>query len=62
MSVSKEELIKILREELRRTLLEAFIELVPYIDEEEQEEIEEVLGRTSDYREVDFEDWNPSGG
>ena len=31
------------------TLPEAFMELVPYVDEGEQEELEEILGRPSDY-------------
>ena len=44
------------------TLPEAFMELVPYVDEGEQEELEEILGRPSDYEESDFEDWDPSGG
>ena len=60
LGVSVEELRRIVREEVRKALLEALMELVPPVDEEEQREIERVAGRPSDYREEDFVEW--SGG
>ncbi len=60
MAVSVEELRRIVREEVRRALLEALIELLPSVGEDEQREIEEVAGKPSDYREEEFMDW--SGG
>lgn len=49
---------KIVREEVRRALLEALIELLPYVDEEEQKEVEKLAGEPSDYKEEDFVEWN----
>ncbi len=60
LGVSVEELRRIVREEVRKALLEALMELAPPVDEEEQREIERVAGRPSDYREEDFVEW--SGG
>ena len=60
MAISVEELRKIVREEVRRALLEALVELLPAVDEEEQREIERVAGKPSDYRAEEFVDW--SGG
>ena len=57
LGVSVEELRRIVREEVRKALLEALMELVPPVDEEEQREIEHVAGRPSDYREEDFVEW-----
>ena len=39
--MSTEELREVVREEVRRTLLQAFLALIPYVSEEEQKEIEE---------------------
>ncbi|RLG85332.1 MAG: hypothetical protein DRO18_05940 [Thermoprotei archaeon] len=58
MTVTVEELRRIVREEVRRALLEAFLELVPAVDEEEQQEIERIAGKPSDYREEEFIDWS----
>ena len=58
--ISVEELRRIVREEVRRALLEVLVELLPPVSEEEQREIERVAGRPSDYREEDFMEW--SGG
>ncbi len=58
VSISVEELRKIVREEVKRALLEALAELIPYVTEEEQEEIEKIAGRPSDYRKEDFVEWS----
>ncbi len=57
-SVSIEELRKIVREEVRRALLDALIELLPEVGLEEQEDIERIAGKPSDYREEDFLEWS----
>jgi len=57
LSVSVDELRRIVREEVKRALLEALIELLPSVDEDEQREIEEIASRPSDYREEEFIDW-----
>ena len=57
MAISIEELRGIVREEVRRVLLEALIELLPVVDEEEQLEIERVAGKPGDYNEEEFVDW-----
>ena len=58
MVISVEELRRIVREEVRRALLEVLVELLPYVDEEEQKEIERIAGKPSDYSEEEFMDWN----
>ena len=58
MTITVEELRRIVREEVRRVLLEAFLELVPVVDEKEQREIERIAGKPSDYREEEFMDWS----
>ena len=58
LAITVEELRKIVREEVRRALLEAFLELVPVVGEEEQREIERIAGKPSDYREEEFMDWS----
>ena len=54
MTVSVEELRRIIREEVKRALLEVLTELLPPVDEEEQREIEETAGKPSDYSEEEF--------
>ncbi len=49
-----EDLRAVVREEMRKVLLEAFKELVPYVSDEEQAEIDEIAGKPEDYDE-DFE-------
>ncbi len=39
-AVIREEVRRVLREELRRELRKIFLELLPYVSDEEQEEIE----------------------
>ena len=46
----------IAKEELKETMLEAFLALVPEVSEEEQREIESVIGEPSDYNKEDFVD------
>ncbi len=57
MTAGVEELRRIVREEVKRALLEALVELLPLVDEDEQKEIEENAGKPSDYREEEFIDW-----
>ena len=57
LAISIEELRRIVREEVRRALLEALIELLPVVDEEEQLEIERMAGKPGDYNEEEFVDW-----
>ena len=57
-SVSIKELCKIVREEVRRAPLDALIELLPEVSLEEQEDIERIAGKPSDYREEDFLEWS----
>ena len=58
MSITVEELRRIVREEVKRALLEAFLELVPVVGEEEQREIERIAGKPGDYREEEFMNWS----
>ncbi|MCD6349043.1 MAG: hypothetical protein J7L91_05385 [Candidatus Korarchaeota archaeon] len=53
--MSLEDLRTVIREEMRKILLEAFKELVPYVSDEEQAEMDEIAGEPEDYDE-DFED------
>lgn len=53
--MSTDDLKTIVGEEMRKALLEAFKELVPYVSDEEQAEIDEIAGEPEDYDE-DFED------
>ena len=52
--VSIDVLRRIVREEVKRALLEALVELLPEVSEKEQEEIEVIAGKPGDYREEDF--------
>ncbi|GEM_PF-891922 len=58
IQVSKEEFSRILEEKLKEVLLLAFMELIPYVSEEEQEQIKKIAGKPSDYPKEDFEEWN----
>jgi len=49
--MSLEDLRTVIREEMRKALLDAFKELVPYVSEEEQAEIDEMAGEPEDYDE-----------
>jgi len=54
MEFSAEELRRIVREEIKRALLEALVELLPTVDEEEQREVERIAGKPSDYSAEEF--------
>ena len=58
VNISVDLLRKIIREEVRRAFLEIFLELIPYVNDKEQEEIELVAGKPEDYREEDFVEWS----
>ncbi len=60
VQVNIDVLHRIIQEEVKRALLEALIELMPEVSEEEQEEIEAIAGKPSNYKEEDFVEW--SGG
>jgi len=57
-SVSLDLLRKVVREEVRKAFLEVMPEFIPYVSQEEQEELDEALGSPEDYREEDFVDWS----
>ncbi|OYT30611.1 MAG: hypothetical protein B6U94_06260 [Thermofilum sp. ex4484_79] len=57
-TVSLDVLRKIVREEVRKAFLEVLLELIPYISDEEQEEIDQTAGSPDDYKEEDFVEWN----
>ncbi len=59
-SIDIEELRHIVREEVRRALLEVLIELSPEVNEEEQREIEEKAGKPSEYSREEFVKWSGS--
>jgi len=54
MEDSTEELRRIVREEIKKALLEALVELLPTVDEEEQREVERIAGKPSDYSAEEF--------
>ncbi len=56
--LSEEVLRRIVREEVRRALLEVLLELVPVVSDEEQREIEKKAGTPSDYAEEEFLEWS----
>jgi len=49
---------KVVREEVRRAFLEIMLEFIPFVDEDEQRELDEILESIEDYREEDFVDWS----
>ncbi len=57
MTFDLSEIRKVIREEVKKAVLEALTELVPYVSDEEQEEIERIAGKPEDYSEEDFEEW-----
>ncbi|MBO3754206.1 MAG: hypothetical protein FGF53_04925 [Candidatus Brockarchaeota archaeon] len=57
-SISVDVIRRVVREEVRRALLEVLVELIPYVDEEEQREIESIAGSPEDYSKEDFTDWS----
>jgi len=57
-SITVDEIRRAVREEVRKALLEVLIELIPYVNDEEQREIESFAGSPSDYSKEDFVDWS----
>jgi len=57
--LASEELRELVRREVRKALMEFTIELLPYVSDEEQEEIDEIAGKPEDYGE-DFVEWSGS--
>ena len=49
--MASEELRELVRREVRSALMEFMIELLPYVSDEEQEEIDEIAGKPEDYEE-----------
>ena len=47
---------EIIERKLREVLLKVFMEIIPYVSDDE--EIEEIVGSPEDYNEVDFEEWD----
>ncbi|WP_457549800.1 hypothetical protein [Archaeoglobus sp.] len=58
IQVTKEELEEIIEKKLREALLKVFMEIIPYVSDEEEKEIEEIAGSPEDYDEGDFEEWD----
>jgi len=58
IQVLREELEEIIDEMIKKALLKALMEIVPYVSDEEQEEIEKIAGKPEDYDENEFEAWN----
>ena len=58
ITINEETLRRIIREEVKQALLEVLLELIPYVDEEEQKEIDEKACSPQDYAEEDFVKWN----
>ena len=58
LAINVEELRRIVRDEVKRALLEALVELLPVVDEEEGKEIKRIADRPSDYHEEEFIDWS----
>ncbi|MEM2571070.1 MAG: hypothetical protein QXP96_05030 [Thermoproteota archaeon] len=59
-SITVDVIRRVVREEVRKALLEVLIELIPYVDDEEQKEIESIAGSPEDYSKEDFVDWSGS--
>jgi hypothetical protein len=58
IKITESVLRRIVREEVRNALIDVFIELLPYVDSQEQSEIERIIGSPSDYKEDEFVEWN----
>ena len=58
IQITREELEGIIEKKLKEVLLKAFMEIIPYVSDEEQKEIDELAGSPKDYNEEDFEVWD----
>jgi len=56
MALDEEDVRRIVREELRRLMMEA-ISLLPYVDGEDRGRSSQIAGVPSDYSERDFVEW-----
>lgn len=59
-SITVDVIRRVVREEVRKALLEVLIELIPYVSDEEQKEIESIASSPEDYDKEDFVDWSGS--
>ncbi|MBO3840422.1 MAG: hypothetical protein QXS66_08345 [Thermoproteota archaeon] len=59
-SITVDVIRRVVREEVKKALLEVLIELIPFVDDEEQKEIESIAGSPEDYGKKDFVDWSGS--
>lgn len=57
-SITVDTIRRVVREEVRKTLLEVLVELIPYVDGQEQEEIESIAGSPKASSKEDFTDWS----
>lgn len=57
-AITKEELEEIIERKVRDALLKVLMEVIPYVSDEEEMEIEEIAGSPEDYSEEDFEEWD----
>ncbi len=60
LTVNEETLRSIIREEVRKAVLEALLEMVPVVDDVEQAEIDREAGSPEEYEEEDFVKWSGS--
>ena len=58
IQISREELEEIIENKVKEALIKAFMEITPYVDDEEQKDIEEIAGSPENYREDEFEAWS----
>ena len=58
IQITREELERIIEKKLKEVLLKAFMEIIPYVSDEEQKEIDKLAGSPKDYNEEDFEVWD----
>lgn len=56
-SITVDMIRKVVREEVRKALLEVLVELIPYVEDQEQREIESIAGSPKNYNKEDFIDW-----
>ncbi|MCE4605918.1 MAG: hypothetical protein F7B59_01105 [Desulfurococcales archaeon] len=60
LTVNEKTLRSIIREEVRKAVLEALLEMVPVVDDVEQAEIDGEAGSPEEYEEEDFVEWSGS--
>jgi len=60
LTVNEETLRSIIREEVRKAVLEALLEMVPVVDYVEKAEINREAGSPEEYEEKNFVEWSGS--